>query len=123
MPLAQATVRRSRIASKTASPVTSVTQKPARHAPNTDMWWSEAPIIKQVKVQDRGRRLDAVSETTKRVEEVVALEQTAMLGRHEVGARGGTGRTFDWSIAAEVAGLLTSQPPLGRPNLVSAGRE
>ena len=89
-----------------------------------DYWeWVSAPVIKQVKVQDRGRRLDAVSETTKRVEEVVALEQIAMLDRHEVGARGGTGRTFDWSIAAEVAGLLTSQPPLGRPNLVSAGRE
>ena len=95
----------------------------AATSPRTTWEWVSAPVIKQVKVQDRGRRLDAVSETTKRVEEVVALEQTAMLGRHEVGARGGTGRTFDWSIAAEVAGLLTSQPPLGRPNLVSAGRE
>ena len=63
-----------------------------------------APVIKQVKVRERGRRLDAVRETTRRVEEVVALGQTAMLDRHEAGALGGTGRTFDWSIAAEVAG-------------------
>ena len=63
-----------------------------------------APVIKQVKVQERARRLDAVKETTDSVEEVVALGQTAMLDRHEAGALGGTGRTFDWSIAAEVAG-------------------
>ena len=63
-----------------------------------------APVIKQVRVRDRGRKERLVVETTKRVEEVVALGQTAMLDRHEAGALGGTGRTFDWGIAAEIAG-------------------
>ena len=62
-----------------------------------------APVIKQVRVRDRPSREDAIAETLGRVEEVIDGGQTAMLDRYEAGAKGGTGRTFDWSIAAQVA--------------------
>lgn len=62
-----------------------------------------APVIKQVKVRDDGDIAQAIDETLRRVGEVVGSGHMAMLDKYEAGAKGGTGRTFDWSIAAEVA--------------------
>ena len=53
----------------------------------------EVPVIKQVKVHDMGHYNAVVSEVLSSVEAVVSRE----------GSLGGTGHTFDWSIAAEVA--------------------
>jgi phosphoribosylanthranilate isomerase len=63
----------------------------------------EAPIIKQVRVSAEGERGAMVAEVLRRVDEVVSGGQTALLDRHEKGALGGTGLSFDWGIAAEVA--------------------
>ena len=61
------------------------------------------PVIKQVKVRDRGSTEAAVAETLRRVDEVVSNGQRAMLDKYEAGALGGTGKTFDWQIARRVA--------------------
>ena len=61
------------------------------------------PVIKQIKVRERGSVEEAISETLRRVGEVAAHGHTAVVDRHEAGLLGGTGRTFDWSIAAHVA--------------------
>ena len=61
------------------------------------------PVIKQVGVRDQASGDQAVADTMRRVEEVTDHGHTAMLDRYEAGARGGTGRAFDWSIAAAVA--------------------
>ena len=62
-----------------------------------------APVIKQIKVRDGERRDEAVAEVLSRAEEVASRGHIAMLDKHEAGHLGGTGRTFDWSIAREVA--------------------
>lgn len=71
----------------------------------TPGYWNgvSVPVIKQVKVPVKGLSKDIVNETRKSVERVVLLGQTAMLDRYEVGTLGGTGRTFDWSIAVQIA--------------------
>jgi phosphoribosylanthranilate isomerase len=61
------------------------------------------PIIKQIKVGDGGDTEEAVAEVARRVSEVVGGGHIALLDRHVAGALGGTGRSFDWSIAARVA--------------------
>ena len=68
-------------------------------------YWREVavPVIRQVKVWDTGPRSEVVSGVLRSVDEVVSHGCTALLDRHEEGALGGTGRSFDWSIAAEAA--------------------
>lgn len=63
-------------------------------------YWAgvEADVIKQIKVRD-----DSLYDTMSSVERVVQAGHVAMLDRYEKGALGGTGRSFDWRIAREVA--------------------
>ena len=61
------------------------------------------PVIRQIKVRDQESRDRAVAETLRQVEEVISFGHLAMLDKYEAGAKGGTGRSFDWSIATEVA--------------------
>jgi phosphoribosylanthranilate isomerase len=63
----------------------------------------EVPVIKQVKVHDTGHHDAVVSEVLRSVEAVVSHGCVAHLDKHREGSLGGTGQTFDWSIAAEVA--------------------
>ena len=63
----------------------------------------EAPVIKMVKVRDDGDIDEAVADTIRSAEEVVADGHRLLLDKYEAGAKGGTGKTFDWGIAAEVA--------------------
>jgi phosphoribosylanthranilate isomerase len=69
-------------------------------------YWRElsVPIIKQIKVRDQRERDQAVAETLRRVKEVVGHGHLASLDKYHRGAKGGTGRAFDWTIAADVAG-------------------
>ena len=68
-------------------------------------YWAEVafPIIKQVKVRDDGSAHREAAQTLRRVEEVLSHGHQAMLDSYQKGALGGTGRSFDWSIAHEVA--------------------
>ena len=63
------------------------------------------PVIKQIRVRDQGPQVKAVAETLRRVEEIVAAGYLAMLDKYEEGSLGGTGRSFDWSIAAQIGGF------------------
>ena len=70
----------------------------------SDYWKRvDAQVIRQVKVRDDGPRDKAIAEVLRRVDEVVSQGLIAMLDKHEAGSLGGTGRTFDWTIASEVA--------------------
>ena len=64
----------------------------------------EGRVIKQIKVRDDGDRERAVSRVLRLCGQVVSRGHIAMLDAFERGALGGTGRSFDWSVAAAVAG-------------------
>ena len=63
----------------------------------------DVPVIKQVKVRDTGDTSQVLPRVLGGVDEVVAHGCTPLLDKHEEGSLGGTGRTFDWAIAAEAA--------------------
>ena len=68
-------------------------------------YWNEvaAPVIKQIKVRDDIPTDDAVERAARQIEEVFGSGCTPMLDKFEQGALGGTGRTFDWRVAGELA--------------------
>ena len=69
-----------------------------------DYWQRvDVPVIKQVKVRDTGDTSQVLRRVLEAVDEVVAHGCTPLLDKHEEGSLGGTGRTFDWAIAAEAA--------------------
>ena len=72
-------------------------------------FWDElaAPVIRQVKVREDLPRSEAVSLVSERVAETLAAGHMALLDKHQPGALGGTGKTFDWSIAR---GLASDSP-------------
>ena len=72
----------------------------------TPEYWGglSVPVIKQIRVREPDSLEDAISETLRRVDEVIVRGHMALLDRHEAGSLGGTGRTFDWGVAAHVAG-------------------
>ena len=68
-------------------------------------YWDEVvvPVIRQIKVRDDLSTGAAVEMAARQIEEVAAAGYMAMLDKYEQGALGGTGRTFDWRIAGELA--------------------
>ncbi|MBM3935244.1 MAG: phosphoribosylanthranilate isomerase [SAR202 cluster bacterium] len=68
-------------------------------------YWArvEAKIVRQVKVKEHPTVAEAVSETMEVVGHVAGKGHIPLLDKYETGALGGTGRTFDWDIAREVA--------------------
>ena len=71
------------------------------------------PVIRQVKVREDLSRSDAVSMAAEQVGEALDAGHMAVLDKHQPGALGGTGKSFDWNIAREVA--------LEQPVLVAGG--
>ena len=69
-------------------------------------YWDQVDVrvVKHIKVSDQGSRDAVVAKVLGRVEEVVKRGHIPLLDKHEAGALGGTGRSFDWGIAREVAG-------------------
>ena len=63
----------------------------------------QVPVIRQVKVRTIGCRDDTIAEVLRRVDEVVSAGHVPLLDSHQEGALGGTGLTFEWSIAEEVS--------------------
>ncbi len=68
-------------------------------------YWEQMdlPIIRQIKVSDSGCRERDAARVLKLVAEEEARGCLPQLDSHQPGALGGTGRTFDWSIAGEAA--------------------
>ena len=65
---------------------------------NVDSW-----VIRQVKVDDSKPRQEAVSDALRQIDEVVSRLHLTLLDKRVKGALGGTGHTFDWHIASEIA--------------------
>ena len=65
---------------------------------NVDAW-----VMRQVKVDDSLPRKIAVSTALSEIEEVVNRLHLTLLDKRLKDALGGTGHTFDWGIASEIA--------------------
>ena len=65
---------------------------------NVDAW-----VVRQVKVDDSLPRNTAVADALRQIEEAVNRLHLTLLDKRVKGALGGTGHTFDWSIASEIA--------------------
>lgn len=63
----------------------------------------DAPVIRQVKIMESLPRAETVSDALRKVEMAVSRGHMALLDKHESGSLGGTGKTFDWTIAGEIA--------------------
>lgn len=61
------------------------------------------PIIRQIKVGTIGDTNKIISDVAATVDRVVENGHSVSLDSHQEGTLGGTGRTFDWSIAKEIA--------------------
>ena len=65
---------------------------------NVDAW-----VMRQVKVDDSLPRKQAIDTALRQVDEVVDRIHLTLLDKQMKGALGGTGHTFDWNIASEIA--------------------
>ena len=71
---------------------------------DTDFWRQvNADVIRQVRIDDAAPHEEAVIDGLRRVEAAISEGCIPLLDKQEAGQLGGTGRTFDWSIASEVA--------------------
>ncbi len=71
---------------------------------DVDYWRQvDADVIRQVRIDDTTPHSVAVEDALRRVEEVSSAGCIPLLDKQEAGQLGGTGRTFDWSIAKKVA--------------------
>lgn len=67
--------------------------------------WSElaAPVIRQVRIREDMTRADAVAKASRQVSEALDAGHMVVLDKHQPGALGGTGITFDWNLASDLA--------------------
>ncbi len=72
--------------------------EPSDYWDNVDSW-----VLRQVKVDDSVPSSEAVKDALNEIEKVVSRLHLTLLDKRLKGALGGTGHTFDWNIAAEIA--------------------
>ena len=72
----------------------------------------DVPTIKQVKVVEYEQFDNSISKLRERVELALSYGSMVVLDKYEVNSYGGTGKTFNWDIAAELSGTY---------NLILAG--
>ena len=72
--------------------------EPPDYWDNVDAW-----VVRQVKVDDSLPRRTAIDTALRQVDEVVERIHLTLLDKRMKGALGGTGHTFDWEIASEIA--------------------
>ena len=69
-----------------------------------DFWDGlSVPVIRQIKVRDDLDKPDAVTLAVRHVEVALDAGHLALLDKHVAGYLGGTGFSFDWEIAREIA--------------------
>ena len=69
-----------------------------------DFWDAlDLPVIRQVKVREGLGREGAVAQAARQAAEALEAGHLAVLDKHRRGALGGTGETFDWTLAAQIA--------------------
>ena len=71
-----------------------------------ETYWRQLdiPIIKQIKVGSVGNKSKNVANLRQRVGNALDKDTIPLLDRLEKGKLGGTGKSFDWSVAAELPG-------------------
>ena len=70
-----------------------------------DFWDAlDLPVIRQVKVREELGRAAAVGLAAEQVGEAIQAGHLAALDKHQAGALGGTGTSFDWGLAKDIAG-------------------
>ena len=71
----------------------------------TAAYWGrvDVPIIRQIKVRDDIPAEAAVETAARHIEQVIGAGCTPMLDKYQRGHLGGTGHTFDWRVASELA--------------------
>ena len=68
-----------------------------------DYWRQvDAAVVRQVRIDDTAPHSRAVADALRRVDEAASAGCIPLIDKQEAGLLGGTGRTFDWSIAKEV---------------------
>ena len=70
-------------------------------------YWAyiDIPIIKQIKIRDEDSQPDSIKSASQEIEEVRSAGHMVILDKYEQGAMGGTGKTFDWIIAKNLADM------------------
>ena len=70
-------------------------------------YWAyiDIPIIKQIKIRDENSQPDSIKSSSREIEEVRTAGHMGILDKYEKGAMGGTGKTFDWIIAKNLADM------------------
>ena len=70
-------------------------------------FWAQLdiPVIRQIKVRDDLPRQEAIAATQRGVCEACETGNQALLDKYEPGKLGGTGATFDWTIAREMSNI------------------
>jgi len=63
----------------------------------------DAEVIKQIRVRDLESVVASTRDTIRRVDQVVSTGRIALLDKYEQGSLGGTGKVFNWGVAASVA--------------------
>lgn len=63
----------------------------------------DVPVIRQIKVLDSLPYTEALSDALRKIESAILVSHLIILDKHVPGTLGGTGKTFNWAIAAEVA--------------------
>ena len=68
-----------------------------------DFWEAlDLPVIRQVKVREELGREGAAALAARQAAEALEAGHLAILDKHRRGALGGTGETFDWTLAAQI---------------------
>ena len=82
----------------------------------------ELPVIRQVKVREGLGREGAAALAARQAAEALEAGHLAVLDKHRRGALGGTGETFDWTLAARIgASVGVSGGADGGDGLLLAG--
>ena len=66
----------------------------------------DLPVIRQVKVREELGREEAIALAARQAAEALEAGHLAVLDKHRRGALGGTGETFDWTLAARIGALV-----------------
>ena len=68
-------------------------------------YWGQVrvPVMRQLKVRDDIPKEAAIKTAAEQIDEIIGSGCTPMLDKYERGHLGGTGRTFDWRVARELA--------------------
>ena len=86
-----------------------------------DFWEAlDLPVIRQVKVREDLGRDGAAALAARQAAEALEAGHLAVLDKHRRGALGGTGETFDWTLAAQI-GASVGGASGGADGLLLAG--